>query len=421
MDDWAQFLSAFPQPGEIHTWLLNQGDYVSVHARFAEHQPRRATRPFVSPWTNNCRIPTPFSISKTAQNPVLHGLITLPGGHEPRFVPAFGPTPHLVLQGAEGVCLVRGCKAVGLVAQPILQGQCIRLFHHRRLWYLACDRFLGHQRQPTTSLPRQLQPLLSRLTSVLATRSGDPNAVLRGHSSILWCECHRLDTERVWYFRLTADDLYFIGSYPVLWPVRIGKMDPSPPESPSDQILFLKTQAQVLPEEADTGDTMAYGGVHSLGMMVYNPVTLAAVVVTKYHSNFLLHRVIEKTESAAMLVARLVFLTKILRPLRSDLIDMQTQAWIQNTVKPFLDEDAKRLFPDAHAAILGLADNLFQHSIPCWIADIQGRTKIPACAYPLLAIMSRPNREQWVPLWEGDHWVRLLAFMYQPSSVTDMT
>ena len=419
MDDWVQFLSAFPQPGGIHTWLLNQGNYIGLHALFALQQQEKERghhkRPSVAKWRDDDHIPTPFHVHRSAQNPVLHGLITLPGHQGPNFVLGFGPTPKLVLQESKtATCLVRGCQAVGLVAQPAVPGICVRIFHHRRLWFLAHGSYVGHHRQPFASFPTRLQMVLTKLNGVLAKRSS--SAITRGHGSMLWQECRRcLDPQRAYYFRLTEDDLYFIGSYPVLWPCCIGRLDPTLPENQPNSPDLAHLFEKALPvarvgHEADMMSCMSYGAYHT-GTFVYNPVTLAAVIVTTYHNNFLLHRLIKKKESPSTLIARLVFLTRVLRPLRPDLGDAQTQVWIRDTLVPFLEQDVQRMFPDMHARITGLVDNLFTHTIPTWIADIEsGGSSIPAAwVHPLMAIISRPKWKQWLPLWEGAFWVRLIA------------
>ena len=416
MNDWITFLSAFPQPGEIHPWLLNQANYIGTHALYTAASPQTTkARPYVHT-AEDARgaIATPYRLPSSAKNPVLHNLITLPGpAGVHKFVLSFGATPRLVLRGGQEAmrAMIAGCGAVGLMAQPAVRGTNVRVFHHRKQWFAASGRHLAHQRQPLASIPAPLRKLLHTLCAALQRRCqpGDPSSVPEGHNSIFWQQCQQaLGTDRCWFFRAVGDDFYFLGSYPIVTDAYCRFSVASVASATETPLL-----QQVLPQ-ATAGDEQCVSvqqmpSYHTdvVGTVIYNPVTLAALIVTQYHHNFLLYGIIEHHEPAATLMARLVFLTYLLQPLRPDVVDVPTQDWIRTVVGPFLETHGKALWPTLYAQLTGLVTTLHTETVPAWVACMQANPK--PWSYPLLAALARPNRGQWVPLWEGDLWVRMLA------------
>lgn len=410
MDDWLTFLSSFPQPGEIHAWLLNQADYIGTHALYTAAtlwRPAKA-RPFAQTTTTRGSIATPYRLPSTARNPVLNGLITLPAtvpGNPHNFVLSFGPTPRVVLRGHRQA-MVSGCSAVGLIVQPAVQGKNVRVFRYRKQWFAASSRHITHQRQPVATIAAPLRKLLCTLDLALQRRHGkSATAATEGHNSVFWQQCQTLTPDQCWFFRVTNDDFYFLGSYPIIT-CSYGHFCIA--TSSQQQPLLQQTLPEATPgeEQSICMQTLSYSTDH-VGTIIYNPVTLAALVVTQHHDNFLLYGLIENQDSAAVMMARLVFLTLMMRPMRPDLVDVPTQDWVQTVVGPFLETHGRAHWPALYTQLTELVATLFTEAVPAWIARMQANPE-PWC-YPLLAALARPNREHWVPLWEGDLWVRMLA------------
>ena len=433
MEYWVEFLTAFPQPGEIHTWLLNKTNYLDVYSFFAvEHngaQHRHSKGPIVMPHSRSRNdengISSPYRVPSTARNTAMRGLITIrrKQGNTLSLVAAFGSTPRVVMQQSgqmdRYMVIARGCRAAGLIVQPAVRGCCVRIFHHHRSWFIATNKHIAHQRQPLSSLPTRVRSVLTCLSAVITHRTNTGARLFRDTPcgpDHFWGECQRcLTTDQVWFFMVTEDDFYFSGSYPILHgpPVKMGQMDPNPPTNQEKEPLFRQNLPFRTGDETDDEtlvNTLKYNTPH-VGTIVYNPVTLATLIITLNQYNFILYRLIDKKETVRTLVARLIFLTRILWPLRPDVVDIATQKWITGTIKPFLSEHAEKLWPKDHGAIQDATERLFTQIVPGWVANVE---KIPDPDLPqwicaLLAVIARPGYVRWLPLWEGELWVRLLV------------
>lgn len=424
MNDWLRFLAAFPQPGELHVWLLSQRNYLGVYALQQQQEQDRSPRmrPFVHPCVHrrSASLETPYRLPLRVENPALHRLITLPSvGNRPvAFIPGFGHTPCMVLRGGEEIsaCLPSACSAVGLVMQPAVNGHCVRIFNYRKRWFASAGQHIATQRQPVATIPAPLRKLLTVLSTVLLERGvvgtsthKDTNNTKEGHTSVFWQECTRhLDPERAWYFHVTDDGFFFTGSYPIITCDKPALLCTTVSCNNTSLLLSEVLPRRMAGSDGDNnGNSLGYG--RHIGTVIFNPVTLAAVIVTQQHNLFLLHRWIRGKEPIKVTLARLMFLTRMLRPLRPDLVDTDTQGWITSIVTSFLDNHAKQEWPELCQRLMDLVDQLFTYTVPTWVAQTQDN--LPPWAYPLLAAISRPNREHWLPLWEGALWVQMLASM----------
>lgn len=428
-----EFLTAFPQPGEIHTWLLSKANYLNVYSSFAvEHngaQHSSSNQPIMMPHNRSRSdengISTPYRVLSTARNTAIRGLITIRKrqGNTLSLVAAFGSTPRVVMKQSghmdRHMVIVRGCRAVGLIVQPAVRGCCVRIFHHCRSWFIATNKHVAHQRQPFSTLPVQIRSVLACFSATIDNRTNGGARTLHnkpcGHDHF-WRECQRcLTTDQVWFFMVAEDDFHFIGSYPILRgpPVQMGQMNPNPPTNQDTQPLFCQNLPFGIGDETDD-QTLVHALTYStshVGTIVYNPTTLATLIITLNQYSFILYRVIDKKETVRTLVARLVFLTRILWPLRPDVVDNETQKWITDTIKPFLSEHAEKLWPEDHAAIQDATERLFTQIVPGWGASVERipDPDLPPWMCALLTVIARPGYTRWLPLWEGELWVRLLV------------